>query len=205
MNAQAEKIQYVLGTLPGLSPAATISNVLAVNESVHCVLQTAMQKQMYLQNKLKQVLQAPSLTEPTGPAVPLVTSNVAHMISNILQNLGDNNGVPLLDNIFISGTAITHTPGSAQINLAPNQIYYATYEVQATIPSDGFVQVQFELNGSLVGGTQSRATETPGDNVPLTSSAIINTGAGSSVLELVNTSGQAIDLTGTNVNIIKLA
>ncbi|PGQ44283.1 hypothetical protein COA20_31475, partial [Bacillus thuringiensis] len=56
LNAEAEKIQYVLGTLPGLSPAATISNVLAVNESVNCVLQTATQKQMYLQNKLKQVL-----------------------------------------------------------------------------------------------------------------------------------------------------
>ncbi|WP_276307184.1 collagen-like triple helix repeat-containing protein [Bacillus thuringiensis] len=70
MNAEAEKIQYVLGTLPGLSPAATISNVLAVNESVNCVLQTATQKQMYLQNKLKQVLQAPSLTGPTGPVGP---------------------------------------------------------------------------------------------------------------------------------------
>ncbi|WP_130068242.1 collagen-like protein [Bacillus albus] len=70
LNAEAEKIQYVLGTLPGLSPAATISNVLAVNESVNCVLQTATQKQMYLQNKLKQVLKAPSLTGPPGPTGP---------------------------------------------------------------------------------------------------------------------------------------
>lgn len=70
LNAEAEKIQYVLGTLPGLSPAATISNVLAVNESVNCVLQTATQKQMYLQNKLKEVLKAPSLTGPPGPTGP---------------------------------------------------------------------------------------------------------------------------------------
>ncbi|PFZ88953.1 collagen-like triple helix repeat-containing protein [Bacillus wiedmannii] len=70
MNAEAEKIQYVLGTLPGLSPAATISNILAVNESVNCVLQSATQKQMYLQNKLKSVLHAPSLTGPTGPVGP---------------------------------------------------------------------------------------------------------------------------------------
>ncbi|MEW9204594.1 collagen-like protein [Bacillus wiedmannii] len=70
LNAEAEKIQYVLGTLPGLSPAATISNVLAVNESVNCVLQSATQKQMYLQNKLKSVLQAPSLTGPPGPTGP---------------------------------------------------------------------------------------------------------------------------------------
>lgn len=70
LNAEAEKIQYVLGTLPGLSPAATISNVLAVNESVNSVLQSATQKQMYLQNKLKSVLQAPSLTGPPGPTGP---------------------------------------------------------------------------------------------------------------------------------------
>lgn len=70
LNAEAEKIQYVLGTLPGLSPAATISNVLAVNESVNCVLQSATQKQMYLQNKLKEVLKAPSLTGPPGPTGP---------------------------------------------------------------------------------------------------------------------------------------
>ncbi|EEK54374.1 hypothetical protein [Bacillus cereus] len=70
LNAEAEKIQYVLGTLPGLSPAATVSNILAVNESVNCVLQTATQKQMYLQNKLKEVLKAPSLTGPPGPTGP---------------------------------------------------------------------------------------------------------------------------------------
>ncbi|MDF9506798.1 collagen-like protein [Bacillus cereus] len=70
LNAEAEKIQYVLGTLPGLSPAATVSNILAVNESVNSVLQTATQKQMYLQNKLKEVLKAPSLTGPPGPTGP---------------------------------------------------------------------------------------------------------------------------------------
>ncbi|WP_257153050.1 collagen-like protein [Bacillus thuringiensis] len=70
INAEAEKIQYVVGTLSGLSPAATVSNLLAINESVNTTLQTATQKQMYLQNKLKNVLQAPSLTGPTGPVGP---------------------------------------------------------------------------------------------------------------------------------------
>ncbi|MCU5431186.1 hypothetical protein [Bacillus cereus] len=87
LNAEAEKIQYVLGTLPGLSPTAIISNVLAVNESVNCVLQSATQKQMYLQNKLKSVLQAPSLSGPTG-AVQLEFVHVALMVGYLdIENL----------------------------------------------------------------------------------------------------------------------
>ena len=35
LNAEGEKLQYILGTLPGLSgPPATVSDVLAANESV---------------------------------------------------------------------------------------------------------------------------------------------------------------------------
>ncbi|WP_242503588.1 MULTISPECIES: hypothetical protein [Bacillus cereus group] len=35
INAEAEKIQYAIGTLSGLSPAATLVEILAVNESVN--------------------------------------------------------------------------------------------------------------------------------------------------------------------------
>ncbi|PGK31775.1 hypothetical protein CN907_26950 [Bacillus anthracis] len=121
------------------------------------------------------------------------------------QTVNNTAAIPLTTNNLINGTAITHVPGSTDIMLAPNQTYFATYELQAFIPSGGVADVQLQLNGILVGGTDSRAIGTPGDATVLTSSAVINTGAGPSILTLNNLSGQPLTLEGVNVNIIKLA
>ncbi|HDR5272417.1 collagen-like protein [Bacillus thuringiensis] len=67
INAEAEKIQVALGTIPGLSPFATLSQILAINESVNTTLQNVTKKEMLLQSKLENILQAPSITGPTGP------------------------------------------------------------------------------------------------------------------------------------------
>lgn len=67
LNAEGEKLQYVLGTLagsPGLKP--TIEELLKVNESVQKTLQAAMQNQMFLQNKLATVLNAKQTKGATG-------------------------------------------------------------------------------------------------------------------------------------------
>jgi len=56
INAEAEKIQYVLGTLPGLTPAATLGQILAVNESVQDMLDLVIKKELLLESKLKQVI-----------------------------------------------------------------------------------------------------------------------------------------------------
>ncbi len=48
LNAEGEKIQYVLGTIPGLpGPNATIDDILATNESVREVLDSAVQNQLF--------------------------------------------------------------------------------------------------------------------------------------------------------------
>ena len=50
INAEGEKLQYVLGTLSGTSgPNPTIDQVLAVNDSVQKTLQTAMQSHTNLE------------------------------------------------------------------------------------------------------------------------------------------------------------
>ena len=56
INAEAEKIQYVLGTLPGLTPAATLGQILAVNERVQDMLELVIKKELLLESKLKQVI-----------------------------------------------------------------------------------------------------------------------------------------------------
>jgi len=56
INAEAEKIQYVLGTLPGLTPTASLGQILAVNESVQDMLDLVIKKELLLESKLKQVI-----------------------------------------------------------------------------------------------------------------------------------------------------
>ncbi|REK56578.1 MAG: hypothetical protein C6W55_07470 [Thermobacillus sp.] len=58
LNAEGEKIQYMLGRLPGTSPPAppTIDQMLAMNESVRQTLNTAMKNEMHLYSKLETVL-----------------------------------------------------------------------------------------------------------------------------------------------------
>ena len=71
LNAEGEKLQYILGTLPGLSgPAATVSDVLAVNESVRGMLETAAQNQIFLKSKMQGALAASPMQGPTGPTGP---------------------------------------------------------------------------------------------------------------------------------------
>lgn len=71
LNAEGEKLQYILGTLPGLSgPPATVSDVLAANESVRSMLETAAQNQLFLKAKMQGALTASPMQGPTGATGP---------------------------------------------------------------------------------------------------------------------------------------
>ncbi|WP_281888748.1 hypothetical protein [Paenibacillus sp. YYML68] len=61
MNAEAEKLQFVLGTLTPTSstltpPDVTISNLLLVSSSVRRTLQDVIKKEMLLQFKFENIL-----------------------------------------------------------------------------------------------------------------------------------------------------
>jgi len=71
INAEGEKIQYVLGTLEGtVGPGASVDDVIRVNESVKNLLEQAAISQKALADKLKAALSAPVLRGPTGPTGP---------------------------------------------------------------------------------------------------------------------------------------
>ena len=71
LNAEGEKMQYILGTLPGLSgPTATVKDVLNANESVRGLLETAVQNQIFLKGKMQGALDASPMQGPTGPTGP---------------------------------------------------------------------------------------------------------------------------------------
>jgi PPE-repeat protein len=90
LNAEGEKLQYILGTIPGLSgPPATVSDVLAANESVRSMLETAVQNQLFLKSKMQGALAAAPMQGPTGPTGPTIyTQRRNHLIN--LQRIKRN-------------------------------------------------------------------------------------------------------------------
>ena len=67
LNVEGEKLQYVLGTMPGLDEAASLDEVMQVNKSVKDTLSGIMEQQMALTSKLGAVLKAPTFPGPEGP------------------------------------------------------------------------------------------------------------------------------------------
>ncbi|MBY0037291.1 collagen-like protein, partial [Bacillus cereus] len=273
INAEAEKIQVALGTIPGLSPFPTLSEILAINESVNTTLQNATKKEMLLQSKLENILQAPSITGPTGPTGPTgaaggptgptgptgigVTGPIGPTGPGGTGSIGPtgptgptgigitgptgptgpggtgsigptgptgptgigitgptgptgpletaNNGQFYATNVTaftndpipftssnITGTAITHTPPSSSISLAPNQTYFVTYTLSADLdPTDIIMEFFLALNGTEVFGSfiqQIAGKGGPtGNALTGTGSALVRTGpAGPQILELIN-------------------
>lgn len=75
LNAEGEKLQYILGTLPNSGCGACPRDVLDVNKSVTALVEVVTQNQMLLKNKLSQVLEFCPLPPPPpecrpGPCPP---------------------------------------------------------------------------------------------------------------------------------------
>lgn len=71
VNAEAEKIQAAVGTLPNSSAVAKdLSELLAINESVNGTLQSAIKKEMLLEFKLEEILKIP----PIAPTIHVDTA-----------------------------------------------------------------------------------------------------------------------------------
>ncbi|MFB5677430.1 hypothetical protein ACE3NQ_30095 [Paenibacillus terreus] len=56
INAEAEKIQYVLGTLHGTGSSASVDDILKINKDVRQTLSEVVRKELLLQMKLETVL-----------------------------------------------------------------------------------------------------------------------------------------------------
>lgn len=71
MNAEGEKLQYVLGTLP-CKPCGCTSpkEILEVNRSISDLLEKVAYNQILLKGKLRDVLDAKALCRPPYPPIP---------------------------------------------------------------------------------------------------------------------------------------
>jgi len=71
INAEGEKLQYLLGTLSGTSgPGPTVDQILQANDSVTNLLEKAAISQQALAEKTQTVLSAAVMQGPTGPTGP---------------------------------------------------------------------------------------------------------------------------------------
>ncbi|PEW63047.1 hypothetical protein CN448_28915, partial [Bacillus cereus] len=134
-------------------------------------------------------------TGATGPAAPLITANNIQITNFASQTVASGNPLQFSTNTTINGTAITHNPGSSDVNLAPNQTYYVSYETEATVPNGGTVGLSLAVNGTGIPGSGTQSTGQPvNSTVDLGSFAVINTGAAPSILTLINSTatGEAV-------------
>ncbi|MFT7819974.1 BclA C-terminal domain-containing protein [Bacillus siamensis] len=68
LDAEGGKIQYALGTIPGLTgPPSSLTDILNLNESVRDTLDNLMKQELLLGSKLDSISNIPSLAGPTGP------------------------------------------------------------------------------------------------------------------------------------------
>jgi hypothetical protein len=99
INAEGEKLQYVLGTLSGASGLTpTIDELLKVNESVQSTLSTSMQNQVFLQNKMSAALSAATLqgeTGATGAEGPPAVTEYATFFHNASSTYADGDLIAL--------------------------------------------------------------------------------------------------------------
>ncbi|QOQ56263.1 BclA C-terminal domain-containing protein [Bacillus amyloliquefaciens] len=71
LNAEGEKIQYALGTIPGLTgPPSSLADILNLNESVRDTLDSLMKQELLLGSKLDSISNIPTLPGPTGATGP---------------------------------------------------------------------------------------------------------------------------------------
>lgn len=71
INAEGEKIQFVLGTIPGITgPAATIDDILEVNDSVRRTMNSIIQNQSLLNSKMQNALESSTMQGAIGPTGP---------------------------------------------------------------------------------------------------------------------------------------
>ena len=154
VNAEGEKLQYVLGTLPGgQRPCASTQEILAVNKSVAEVLDTVMQSQMLLKGKLEKALAAsghrpaPEPPCPGGPDCPdrPPCGGEACGQKSAIQLAGRCSGFRWDDGFLLSwkcrgqrGRAIRHNgENPALVELDPGKVYALNYTVNVRGPYCG--------------------------------------------------------------------
>jgi hypothetical protein len=145
------------------------------------------------------------MTGMTGATGPVVGQNFRRVNLDVMQAVANGGFITMGPTVQVGGTAITQ-PNFQTLNLAPNQIYSASYNIQATSNGTGGVQVNFQ--GVAGSGTVSTGN-TVGDVVNLSNSIVFNSNELAALgynLRLINNSpGGATGFQNVQVSVVKVA
>ncbi len=158
LNAEGEKLQYVLGALPGLEEAAAFEEVMRVNQSVQDTLSDVMEQQMLLTGKLSAALNAPVLPGPAGPAGPAGATGPAGGATGPDGPTGPAGPTgasgPRLLSAFAAntqGSSIPVSPNGTLVTLPNAQALSPGFTPNSwntvfTVPESGVYQISYHVN-----------------------------------------------------------
>ncbi|KYD04788.1 BclA C-terminal domain-containing protein [Bacillus atrophaeus] len=144
LNAEGEKIQYTLGTLPGLTgPPSTLDDVLNMSASVRDTLDSLMKQELLLGSKLDSIANIPTLAGPTGVIGP---TGAAGAIGPTGPT-GFTGATGVTGPTGITGTGVTATSGFAS-NTTGGLIAVVAGGTTIPLPSDQNLSADVTVNGA---------------------------------------------------------
>jgi len=153
INAEAEKIQYVLGTIDGqppLDPPPTIDNLLAINRSADQTLKDVIKKEMLLQFKLEDVLTYSKTTTSTTTTTTTTTAEPVEIGSawSVGTSFGEGNaqyttlGSDEQEKTVVLGLGATYIPiGTVHMLRSGNNLLVTTSTVFPYLMNENQVYV----------------------------------------------------------------
>lgn len=155
INAEGEKLQYALGTLPGVSgptEAATVEDLLSLNKSICDTLDSTMQNQMFLKGKMQDALNASTMqgatgatgaTGPTGPqGEPGPTGpQGATGATGPIGPQGEPGEAPTF---VVRSTTITDPGTPATVTVTPDTVVPDQWDFDFTLPRSQFLSGYYE-------------------------------------------------------------
>ncbi|PIK31401.1 hypothetical protein CS954_09170 [Bacillus siamensis] len=186
LNAEGEKIQYALGTIPGLTgPPSSLADILNLNESVRHTLDSLMKQELLLGSKLDSISNIPSLAGPTGPTG----------ITGATGDAGENGPIGITGATGVSGpTGITGAAGA----IGPPGGTGTTGATGAAGPT-GPTGITGATGAAGVTGTSLTATSAFASN---TGGGVVAVVIGGTAISLPNDQNLSADITANAANTV---
>jgi len=155
LNAEGEKLQYLLGTLSGVSGpvGVTVDQILAANASVTSLLGAAADNQQALTDKLQSALSASVQTGPTGPTGPTgssMLSGIQMQIISVPNKIINGNEAIIFDELITNTNSnISYDVTTGEFSILSPGSYVIHWWVNADGSTDpsGLAAVSIYVNG----------------------------------------------------------
>lgn len=174
LNAEGEKLQYVLGTLEGRDPGeVTICDIMEVNNSIQKTLRDVIKAEMLLQFKLEDVLE---LDENENACQLTITGNKIWRDSDNIDGIRPSTvDISLLRDGEVYKTVTINTDGDGAYTFPclpvwRDSVNKYTYQIDETVVPDGYTKtingfnIINTINTILAGSITINGTKVWADN-----------------------------------------